>query len=223
MRSTPLQDRAERDEVGVDVDVRPFDGETDAGLRCKVGNGFWPDIREEGGRRRTVCQVLSNEAEALVGLQPGQPRMLQTNVVVVVEIVNSDDLVTTGQQRLGNMHADEPGNPRQKYAHVRISFPPVVMNDPSNRPAVRGHAESVPTMTTQAPRAPKPDAGQRSGSSTTLAFEQGTPCRWRFGSRSRSRYIDHQRTAGRAQREDHPRCLMELEVGRDQGYDHDST
>ena len=48
----------------------------------------------------------------------GQPRFFQRHFVIVVEIVDTNDRVTAGNQALGAMHAYKTGSPCQKNFHV---------------------------------------------------------------------------------------------------------
>ena len=56
-----------------------------------------------------------DELEVLVTLQRREPRVLQRDVVVLVEIVEPDDFVAALEQQLRRMEADESGRARDEY------------------------------------------------------------------------------------------------------------
>ncbi len=58
------------------------------------------------------------EAEDLL---PPRVLLLQRDVVVVGEAVESDDVVTLGAQRLGEVGADEAGSAGDEVAHQAVS------------------------------------------------------------------------------------------------------
>jgi hypothetical protein len=58
-----------------------------------------------------VRDVHAHESEAGLALQPGQARLLEADVVVVVQVVQSHHLVTARQQLQRRGHADEAGSP----------------------------------------------------------------------------------------------------------------
>ena len=53
-------------------------------------------------------------------LEPRQPRVLQLDVVVVVEVVEADHLVAARQQALRDVHADEAGGAGDEDFHVLV-------------------------------------------------------------------------------------------------------
>src|SRR5437763_1151968 len=65
-----------------------------------------------------VGNVKLRKREPRIGLQPGEARLLQRHVVVIVKVINSQDPFTAIKQRLGNMKADEPGGTREKNRHL---------------------------------------------------------------------------------------------------------
>ena len=77
---------------------------------------------KNGGHRRGVRQVGADEGEARLVGQPGQPRFLEADVVVVVYAVKADDVVPAGEQPLRHMESDKAGCPGHEYsAHVALS------------------------------------------------------------------------------------------------------
>ena len=72
-----------------------------------------PDVRT---RKRKTGQTQ----------EPTQPPILQTNVVGIVEIVDTDDFVSLREQKLGDFRADEPGGSRDEVSTHSCARPPGV-------------------------------------------------------------------------------------------------
>ena len=64
-------------------------------------------------------QPLEAKAMAEQLQKPGQPRLLQRRVVIIVEIVDSDDLVAALEQRARGRCANEPCGTRDQNSHDR--------------------------------------------------------------------------------------------------------
>jgi len=77
-------------------------------------------LRDDRGERRPVGDVGAMEGEARLTVELGEPRLLQRDVVIVVEIVDRDDGVAARQQRLADMEADEAGAP---VTRTLIAYP----------------------------------------------------------------------------------------------------
>ena len=114
---TPFQDVHEPDQIRVHVGVGILDripdprlgGEMDHPLR------FFP--REEGFHAGPVRQIQTVEAKTPMVVQPGQSGLLETDVVVVVEVVEPDDFVAPPQQQFGGVETDEPGRAGHEDFH----------------------------------------------------------------------------------------------------------
>jgi hypothetical protein len=70
--------------------------------------------REQRLHAALVGEVHLHEAELRLALQNREARTLQRRIVVIVEIVEPDDLVTAGQQLARGMEPDEPRRARQQ-------------------------------------------------------------------------------------------------------------
>src|SRR5438309_8256680 len=64
-------------------------------------------------------QPLEAEAVAILPREPVEPSLLQRRVVIIVEAVDSDDIVTALHQRATRRGADEARGPGDKHSHVR--------------------------------------------------------------------------------------------------------
>jgi hypothetical protein len=77
--------------------------------------GFF--LREERLHAGTIRQVQPVEAESWVPLQSGQTSLLEADVVVVVEIIESDHLITPTEQQLGGVETNESGRAGHEDFH----------------------------------------------------------------------------------------------------------
>ena len=59
------------------------------------------------GRAPNEIQALESETRLL--LQLGQPGLLQADIVIVIEVVETHHLVSASQQQLRSVEADETG------------------------------------------------------------------------------------------------------------------
>src|SRR5690606_20714044 len=78
---------------------------------------------EGRGDRIGLGEIGAEEAPVGAGsrrlaLDLGDPRLLETRVVIVVETVETDHRVTTLQQPARDMEADEPGRPGDENPHL---------------------------------------------------------------------------------------------------------
>ena len=64
-------------------------------------------ISEQGTNSISVSDIGLIEAELIVGVQTREPRLLQVDVVIVVEVVDAVNGVATPEQALGHGRADE--------------------------------------------------------------------------------------------------------------------
>ena len=69
-----------------------------------------------------VGEIQLVEGEAGGALKLGQPRLLQLNVVVGIEIIEADDLIAAVEQRLSGMVTDEPGRAGDQDTHASHSL-----------------------------------------------------------------------------------------------------
>src|SRR5215469_5688957 len=67
--------------------------------------------------RLPISDIRAVEGKSRLSLQACQPRLLQPDVVIVVEVVHADYARAARQQRLSHMIADEPRDPGQQNTH----------------------------------------------------------------------------------------------------------
>src|SRR5689334_888851 len=101
--------------VAVEVRERRLDAVAHAGLRAEVD-----DAREFLGGEQlrhslAVGEIELHELEIALALQHLEPRMLQRDVVVLVEIVEAHDLVAALEQELRGVKTDESSGSGDEY------------------------------------------------------------------------------------------------------------
>ncbi len=104
-----LQDVGEAGQVGVHIGHRVLDGVTDPGLGGEVDDPLRPVPRKGLGDGGSVVDVDAQFPVAVVFEGAREPGLLQPHVVVVVEVVDSDDLVAARQESQGERGTDEAG------------------------------------------------------------------------------------------------------------------
>lgn len=108
-----LKDVEEADQVALEVCARVLDGVADARLRGEVNHDIEAVLGEQALDEGGVAQVATHEGEAVVcvGLgQHAQAGVLDTGVVVAVEVVETDDdVIGLLEQFLDEERADEAG------------------------------------------------------------------------------------------------------------------
>ncbi len=73
--------------------------------------------REQLRHAGAVREIQLHEAEARLLLELREARLLESDVVVVVEVVETDDLVAAREQLRRSMKADEAGRAGDQYLH----------------------------------------------------------------------------------------------------------
>ena len=105
-------------DVAVDVRERVLDAVAHAGLRAEVDHAREFLGGEQLRHAVAVGEIELDELEVSVALEDGEPRVLQRDVVVLVEIVEPDDLVAALEQQLRRVKADESGRAGDEYLQV---------------------------------------------------------------------------------------------------------
>jgi hypothetical protein len=112
-----FEDMAEAGEVGIEIGLRVLDREAHARLGAEMDDALEAALGEEPGHAVAVGEVEPFEAEAIMAVEAGEPRLLQGGIVIIVEIVDADDLVAAFEQDPGRLVADEAGRSRHQNAH----------------------------------------------------------------------------------------------------------
>src|SRR5260370_1147890 len=114
----PLEDVQETENVAVGVGVGVLQRVADACLRREVDDLMRTQLGEERAHAVDVGDVDAAETEPAVLLQLLEARFLQRDVVVVIDVVDSDDLVAAGEQPRGDVVADESGRAGDEDQHL---------------------------------------------------------------------------------------------------------
>lgn len=122
-----LEDVKEADKVALEVGARVLDGVADARLRREVHNDVEAVLREQALDKSGVAQVAANEGKAAVCVGLGQhakARVLNTGVVVTVEVVEADDgVIGRFEQLLRQKRPDEASGAGDKhFSHIYSSL-----------------------------------------------------------------------------------------------------
>ena len=112
-----LQDVGEAGEVGVHVGHGVLDGVAHPGLGGQIDHPLGLVRPEGGGDALPVLDVQAQVGEAGMRQGAGQAGLLEAHVVIVVEVVDADDLVTPFEQAQGEGGTDEAGAAGDEYFH----------------------------------------------------------------------------------------------------------
>jgi hypothetical protein len=88
-----------------------------AGLGRQVHYPVKTRLGEKFFDPRAIGDIQFDETEIGMGFQPSKPISLQFWIVVIVEVIQTDNLVAALEQALRGVHADESGSARDKYFH----------------------------------------------------------------------------------------------------------
>jgi hypothetical protein len=104
-------------QVAVDIDMRIGHRMTNPRLGREVHDPVYALILEQRLHPRAVGQVKPGEAETVLCLQTRQARLFEADVVVVVQIVETQYFIAPGQQAGCNKVTDKAGCPGDEYPH----------------------------------------------------------------------------------------------------------
>src|SRR5882724_6440688 len=77
--------------------------------------------REQFSNPAIVGEIELHEAEGGQFFEPGEARLLQRNVVVIVQVIETDDVMAPADQEVGHMRAYETRGAGNEYFHSRPS------------------------------------------------------------------------------------------------------
>ena len=95
--------------IGPHVDMRIFNTCPHACSSCEVDDGVKSMIGKYPVQRLGVLDIEFEELKSVASAERLEPMIFYSRIVVVVEIVESDDFVTRIQCQLGGARADETG------------------------------------------------------------------------------------------------------------------
>ena len=100
---------AKAHQVGVDIGGRIVDRIAHAGLGGKVHHGIEPLACEQSAHALAIDNIEHPEIERRMGFKAREARLLQRNLVIIVEVVDAGDPVSACKQAQGQGASDEPG------------------------------------------------------------------------------------------------------------------
>ncbi len=105
-------------DVAVQVGVRVDQRIADAGLRRQMHDPVdLAFVREDGGYRIAVGDVEAQEGKARPAFEPRQPRFLQRDLVIVVQVVDADHGLTAAEESFGDVVAYKACHAGDQNAH----------------------------------------------------------------------------------------------------------
>ena len=102
-----LEKSEEPDQIGVYVGFRVFQGIPDTRLGGQMNHALRSAGLEAGLHSLRILKTHSVIGKSLIGKQLGQPGSLEFGVVVVVQVIHPNDLVTALEQGAGEQLADD--------------------------------------------------------------------------------------------------------------------
>jgi len=102
-----FEDVEKADDVAVDVHVGILEGVANARLSRKMNDTLRPFALEKIRDTPPVGDIELDELKSAVRGKPCEARLLQGNVVVVVEVIEAENAVAPREEPLGDVHSDE--------------------------------------------------------------------------------------------------------------------
>ena len=117
-----FDDMEKAHEVGADEVLRRLQGLAHPRLRRQMGHEAGLVGLEQQPHRLPIRKITPREGEAGKLPKLGEPRLLQGDVIIGVEIVEADDAAARLQQAARQMKADEPGRARHQDGRLPEGF-----------------------------------------------------------------------------------------------------
>src|SRR5580704_13855773 len=86
------------DDVALDIAVRVLQRIPHARLGAQMHDALKPLLGEQGSDRLAIGQICMHETKTLLRLQPGETRVFERYVVILVQIIEADYLVAAIKQ-----------------------------------------------------------------------------------------------------------------------------
>ena len=116
-----LQDVKKSRDIAGCVHMRVFSRITNASLRREVHDALRFVLREYPLHRSAVREIGPNINKTVIAIEPGETRLLQPDIVVIVEIVETDNFIASLPQAEGQRIADKASCTRNKNLHSYAS------------------------------------------------------------------------------------------------------
>src|SRR5205807_55205 len=105
--ATTLQNMAEADKVALHIEGGVLNGVTYSGLGGEIDDGLRSPLGEELIHRVGIGNINPIESEGGMLEQLGQACLLEGDVVVAVEVIQSDNLLASREQSADQVEPDE--------------------------------------------------------------------------------------------------------------------
>jgi hypothetical protein len=105
------------DDVALDMGVRLFQRMAHPRLSAQMHDALESFGGEQPRHRVTVGQVHMDEPESSAPLEPGETGLLERHVVVVIQVVESDNLVAAIEETLCGGRSNKPRGARNEKFH----------------------------------------------------------------------------------------------------------
>ena len=121
MMAAGFENIQEAGEVGFDVIARMGEGVTYACLRGEMDDAVRLVFGEQPVHRFMLVDVSFRKGKAVARLELCEPCPFQGDIVIAVEIVEADDLVTAIEQGARGMEADKAGGASEENSHDKFT------------------------------------------------------------------------------------------------------
>ena len=115
--ASPFQDVEKRDQIGLRVHMRVVDGVAHTWLRCQMQNALGTPRAQGLFNSMAVDQIGFDETKVGLTHQAVHARLLERHIVIGGVVVNAHHFVTTGQQVVCSVHANETGATGEQDFH----------------------------------------------------------------------------------------------------------
>ena len=105
------------DQISLDIGKGMIERIAHPRLRCEVNRAPDRAFPQFGGDLLVIRDIEAHELEIGMVDELRETRLLEADVVVIVEIVDADDGIAAAQKPLGKVKADETGGACHEIAH----------------------------------------------------------------------------------------------------------
>src|SRR2546423_7085839 len=118
-----FEDVEKANEIRFGISVRVGQRVTHPRLSRQVNNVRKSLSRKEARHRLAVGNIFLLEPEVGKWFELDNPRRFQVRIVIGVKIIQSEDIITLGQQTMGDVHADKAGDTGDQNTLRHINVP----------------------------------------------------------------------------------------------------
>src|SRR5215471_4399383 len=105
------------DKIGPRISRRVLQRIAYASLRRKMNDCVEAFRAGDPAQTSEVCDVALGETETLDGFKQSQARALQPGIVIGIDGIDAQDLVSLLQERFSGVEANEASSASEKYSH----------------------------------------------------------------------------------------------------------